>query len=199
LACGEWLEYTFTDVKLWVSFCQTPWNVHNMHSSRKMPKQKTVCIHVYICIWIYYHILFDSYQYVEYLKASATYFLVYLEDTLSSRISFSLARAACYEIGMSSPGHFTFFLWNLEDTHWVSQMLSLLFLLGWCFTSVWRVPKINPPCLCLGQALISGTPYSSCDMHTIHKNSLIYILDSFQASQYFPTWLMCQLPNTCEF
>lgn len=91
---------------------------------------------------------------------------------------------------------------NLEDTHWGSQMFfPFLFCLAgalpWVTPKVWRVPKTNPPLsLCLGQALISGTPYSSCDMHTIHKNSLICIPDSYQASQYSPTWLMCQLPST---
>jgi hypothetical protein len=138
------------------------------------------------------------------LKHQHIYFLVYLEDTLSSRISpwqGAACWAVCYEIEMSSSGHFTFFLWNLEDSHWVSPMLSLLFLLGWCFTlsntqGVKSSQNKSPLSLCLGQALISGTPYSSCDMHTIHKNSLIYIPDPYQASQYSPTWLMWQLPST---
>jgi hypothetical protein len=74
----------------------------------------------------------------------------------------------------------------------ITDVFSLLVLLGWCFTlsntqGVKSSQNESPLSLCLGQALISGTPYSSCDMHTIHKNSLICIPDSYQASQYSPT------------
>jgi hypothetical protein len=170
-----------------------------LYSSRKMPKPKT---YAYMYIYVHYYILpyINRFISICWIPLSISiHFLVYLEDTLSSRISpwqGAACSAVCYEIEMSPHGHFTFSLWNLEDTRCFPFSFCLACALPWVTPKGWRVPKISPPCLCLGQALISGTPYSSCDMHTIHKNSLIYIPDSYQASQYSPTWLMCQLPST---
>lgn len=104
-----------------------------LYSSRKMPKPKT---YAYMYIYVHYYILpyINRFISICWIPLSISiHFLVYLEDTLSSRISpwqGAACSAVCYEIEMSPHGHFTFSLWNLEDT----RCFPFSFLLGLCFT-----------------------------------------------------------------